>query len=68
MIIWIRSTVVLFHNGGSYHIEISPLICRANQWADFYKDRRHERVNINMLEMISINTTNKFIQKIKDLA
>ena len=22
--------------GGSYHIETSPLICRANQWTDFY--------------------------------
>ena len=25
-----------FHDGGSYHIETSPLICRANQWTDFY--------------------------------
>ena len=26
----------LFHDGGRYHIETSPLICSANQWAGFY--------------------------------
>ena len=26
----------LFHEGGRYHIETSPLVCRANQWAGFY--------------------------------
>ena len=26
----------LFHDGGCYHIETSPLICSANQWAGFY--------------------------------
>ena len=26
----------LFHDGGPYHIETSPMICRANQWTDFY--------------------------------
>ena len=26
----------LFHFGGLYHIETSPLICRANQWTGFY--------------------------------
>ena len=26
----------LFHDGGHYHIETSPLICCANQWAGFY--------------------------------
>ena len=25
----------LFHNGGRYHIETSPLVCRANQWTGF---------------------------------
>ena len=25
-----------FHDGGSYHIETSPLICRANHWTGFY--------------------------------
>ena len=33
----------LFHDGGPYHIETSPLICSANQWTGFY-DIRHERV------------------------
>ena len=26
----------LFHDGGRYHIETSPLICSANQWTGFY--------------------------------
>ena len=25
----------LFHDGGSYHIETSPLICSTNQWIGF---------------------------------
>ena len=25
----------LFHDGGPYHIETSPLICSANQWTGF---------------------------------
>ena len=25
----------LFHDEGRYHIETSPLICRANQWTGF---------------------------------
>ena len=24
------------HDGGRYHIETSPFICRANQWPGFY--------------------------------
>ena len=28
--------IQLFNDGGLYHIEISPLICRANQWTGFY--------------------------------
>ena len=30
------SSLLLFHYGGPYHIETSPLICRANQWTCFY--------------------------------
>ena len=26
----------LFHDGGLYHIETSPLICHLNQWTGFY--------------------------------
>ena len=26
----------LIHDGGRYHIETSPLICRADQWTSFY--------------------------------
>ena len=28
--------LLTFHDGGWYHIETSPLICRANQWTGFY--------------------------------
>ena len=26
----------LFHDGGPYHTETSPLICSVNQWTGFY--------------------------------
>ena len=26
----------VFHDGGSYHVETSSLICRPNQWTGFY--------------------------------
>ena len=29
----------LFHDGSPYHIETSPLICRANHWTGFYRIR-----------------------------
>ena len=32
----ILRTCQLFHDGGRYHIETSPLICSANQWTGFY--------------------------------
>ena len=28
--------VYLFHGGGPYHVEISPLVCRVNQRTGFY--------------------------------
>ena len=28
--------IKLFHDGGCYHIETSPLISKANQWTGFY--------------------------------
>ena len=36
----------LFHDGGPYHIETSPLICRANHWTGFYMRRTsyHEKL------------------------
>ena len=32
----VTSLVQLFHDGGRYYIETSPLICRPNQWTGFY--------------------------------
>ena len=32
----LKATYYLFHDGGSYHIETSPLNCIANQWTGFY--------------------------------
>ena len=32
----ITSTSKLFHDGGCYHVEISPLICGTNQWTGYY--------------------------------
>ena len=39
---------LLFQDGGRYHTETSPLICRANQWTGFLYDNdlRHERVKL----------------------
>ena len=36
--------MIFFHGGGSSHIEVSPLICFANQWTVFCdRDLRYER-------------------------
>ena len=42
-----RLFTYLFHDGGSYHIETSPLIRSPNQWTSVYmagRELRHERV------------------------
>ena len=31
-----KTLLKIFHDGGHYHIEASPLICSANQWTGFY--------------------------------
>ena len=28
--------LLIFHNGGPYHIETSPLICSTDQWTGYY--------------------------------
>ena len=35
-LIFKSKSIYLFHDGGHYRIETSPLICRANQWTGFY--------------------------------
>ena len=32
----ISEATLTFQEGGHYHIEISPSVCRANPWTDFY--------------------------------
>ena len=34
----------LFHDRGRYHMEISPLIWRVNQWTGFYKKTKYNSV------------------------
>ena len=39
----------LFHDGGPYDIEASPLIWSTNQWTDWFlydRDLRHEKARI----------------------
>ena len=49
---WVYNSVLTFHDGGRYHIEISPLICQANQWTGFYM--------ITASVMKGLNTSWKF--------
>ena len=37
----------LLHDGGRYHIETRPLICRANQWTGFYVMRTSVMKELN---------------------
>ena len=32
----VMSSFELFHDGGLYHIQTSPLICSGKQWTAFY--------------------------------
>ena len=41
---------IFFHDGGRYRIETSPLICRANQWTDFYM------IMASVMKELSVNT------------
>ena len=36
IVIYLSVLILTFHDGGRYHIETSPLICRAYQWTGFY--------------------------------
>ena len=53
---WYKNNVFteLFHDGGNYHIETSPLICSENRWTVFYmigssamKELKITSININ---------------------
>ena len=37
----------LFHDGVTYHIEISPMICSVNQWTGFYMIRTSVMKELN---------------------
>ena len=47
-----------FHDGGPCHMETSPLICRANQWASFCMieplSLKSLTIMINLLDMINL--------------
>ena len=40
----------LFHDGGPYHIETSPLTCSANQWTGFYMIRTSVMEELNEVQ------------------
>ena len=42
----------LFHDGGPYHIETSPLLCRANHWTGFYMIETSVMKKLNMYDGI----------------
>ena len=44
----------IFHYGGPYHIETSPLICRANQWTGFYMIRTSVMKELNFERQILV--------------
>ena len=46
----------LFHGGGHCHIETSPLICKANQWTDFYMITDSVMKELNQLKFGVIAT------------
>ena len=59
-----------FQDGGRYHIETSPLICRANQWTGFYmitasalKGLKHKIEFLLYLELKLFNHDIKYSQK-----
>ena len=43
----------LFHDGGQYYIETSPLICGANQWTGFYM------ISASIMKGLKTNMTSK---------
>ena len=47
----ILKNLSLFHDGGCYHIETSPLICSANQWTGFYM------ITASIMKELSLVTT-----------
>ena len=44
-----------FHDGGRYHIETSPMVCRENQWTGFYIITASvmKELNVHMLMKVS---------------
>ena len=47
-----EESIYLFHDGGRYHIETSPLICRANQWTVFYMITASVMKELNVSAML----------------
>ena len=51
----------LFHDGGRYHIETSPLICSANQWTGF------SMIRASVMKELTIKSEKNFDLRIRKL-
>ena len=51
---------LLFHDGGPYHIETSPMICRGNQWTRFYMIGTSVMKELDFFVLFSRKQNNKY--------
>ena len=54
----------LFHDGGRYHIETSPLICGADQWTGFYMKTAFVNRELNKLRNDKVSQIDIIINKL----
>ena len=57
----VSSILWLFHDGGRYHIETSPLICGANHWTGFYMITASVMKELNSNNLIRRNIFEKWL-------
>ena len=55
------SVPLTLHDGGRYHIETSPLICKSNQWTGFYMEGTSVMKELIHCEYCPFNTTLYFL-------
>ena len=56
-------TFTIFHDGGPYHIETSPLICRADHWNGFYVIGTSVMKELKNIAAVCISKWHKTSQK-----